>query len=86
MPHTCCCVPGCSNRGGHLFPTDENRRKAWVLAINRHEGENKGKAWIPSNSSVVCKRHFLPEDYKEVTFTGLSSFHFQKKGNSALLL
>ena len=72
MP-TCCFVPGCSTRGGHNFPTDENKRKAWVLAINRKEGDKKGKAWIPSNSSVVCRRHFLPTDYKEKKMTtGLS--------------
>ena len=72
MP-TCCFVPGCSTRGGHNFPTDENKRKAWVRAINRKESDKKGKAWIPSNSSVVCRRHFLPSDYKEKKMTtGLS--------------
>ncbi len=70
MPHTCCCVPGCSNRGGHLFPVDENRKKDWVLAIKRQDAENKDKPWVPGKHDVVCKRHFLPTDYKESTSAG----------------
>ena len=67
MPHTCCCVPGCSNRGGHIFPADKDRRKAWVLAIKREDAQNKGKAWTPKEHDVVCKQHFLPTDYNEST-------------------
>ncbi len=72
MPNTCCCVPGCSNRkGGHIFPVDKERRKAWALALKREDGKNKGKAWIPGQHHVVCKEHFLPSDYTEsVTFPG----------------
>ena len=73
MPKTCCCVPGCSNTGGHKFPVNEKRRKAWVLAIKRQDGQNKGKAWTPTSTSVVCKKHFLPTDYKESTATGIFS-------------
>ena len=68
MPGTCCCVPGCSTRGGgHLFPSDESRKRAWILAIKRQDGQNKDKVWIPGQYDVVCKKHFLPEDYKETT-------------------
>jgi hypothetical protein len=27
MPSTCCSVPHCSNRGGHIFPKDEKLKK-----------------------------------------------------------
>jgi hypothetical protein len=27
MPSTCCCVPKCSNREGHVFPKNEKLRK-----------------------------------------------------------
>ena len=36
MPNSCCSVPKCSNReGGHMFPIDDVRKKAWVHAIHR---------------------------------------------------
>ncbi len=50
-------------------------KPAWVLAINRKASEKKGKTWIP----VVCKRHFLPTDYKEKKMTtGLSHHGLEK--------
>ena len=59
MP-TGCCVPYCSNRGGHAFPSDNERRKKWIIAIKRDK-------WIPKISSRVCKAHFKEEDYTTQT-------------------
>jgi hypothetical protein len=69
MPRTCCCVPGCRNRGGHEFPSDINRRKSWIIAIRRAENE-QGGLWIPTDTSVVCSSHFVASDYETVTKTG----------------
>lgn len=67
MP-TQCCVPGCHERGGHTFPTDEKLRKTWDRAIRRG---GKGDDWKgPSQFSVVCAQHFEDDDYKQVTFHG----------------
>lgn len=63
MPSTCCCVPNCSNRGGHLFPKDEKLKKIWIRAIKRNMEDNKHQLWKPSKTSVVCKLHFIPSDY-----------------------
>ena len=69
MP-TCCSVYGCHNKvGGHLFPSDKDKCKAWVIAIRRVEGK-KGQLWWPSDSSVVCREHFKPTDYVQETFIG----------------
>ena len=35
MPNTQCCVPLCSNRGGHMFPKDEDLRRKWMVAVRR---------------------------------------------------
>ncbi|XP_070184167.1 uncharacterized protein [Littorina saxatilis] len=65
MPSTCCCVYGCSNRSGHLFPKDPNRRKQWETAVKREEEK---KNWKATNCSIVCKEHFLPSDYHASDF------------------
>lgn len=66
MPSSCCCVPGCANRGGHRFPKDDALRKLWIIAIKRDQ--KPGKLWQPSPSSVVCFQHFESTDYiKETT-------------------
>ena len=70
MPSTCCCVPGCSNRGGHLFPKDEQLKKEWLNAIKRNSSEEKHKEWTPNKSSVVCYEHFLESDYTSMTSFG----------------
>ena len=62
MP-TCCCVPNCSNRGGHVFPTDDERRKKWIIAIKRDK-------WNPTQTSRVCKAHFKKDDYISHTVYG----------------
>ncbi|XP_062610837.1 uncharacterized protein LOC134272644 [Saccostrea cucullata] len=68
MPETCCCVPNCSNRGGHIFPTDPLRRKAWIHAIKR--GETRFQSWTPSTHAVVCRAHFKSDDYLTETQHG----------------
>ncbi|CAC5425311.1 unnamed protein product [Mytilus coruscus] len=51
MPSTCCSVPQCSNRGGHVFPKDEKLKKKWIKAIRRNSDKNK--YWKPSKTSVT---------------------------------
>ena len=70
MPSSCCCVPYCSNRGGHLFPADDILKKKWIHAIKRNSDENKYEIWKPSKSSVVCRNHFTPSDYISETTCG----------------
>ena len=66
MP-TECCVPLCTNKGGHAFPfNDRPRLKAWIVAV--HRGEPK---WQPSKHSVVCRAHFSDDDYTTLTYDGM---------------
>ena len=58
MPGRRCCIPGCkSNFDGRekvslfRFPKDDLRRNQWLKSIDR-------KNFLPSDSSVVCERHF----------------------------
>ncbi|KAK3880942.1 hypothetical protein Pcinc_014592 [Petrolisthes cinctipes] len=60
-----CCVPLCTNKGGHRFPKDSILRKKWIQAVKR--GEHK---WTPSSRSVVCTNHFDDSDYKTTTNEG----------------
>lgn len=69
MPSTCCCVPQCHERGGHAFPSDEKQKQKWITAIKRLD-EVTLNDWEPSDSSLVCKAHFQPQDYIEKTKTG----------------
>ena len=62
MP-TGCCVPGCSNRGGHKFPTDTDIKNQWIKAIKRNN-------WTPTKTSRICKAHFIKEDYLTTTYHG----------------
>jgi hypothetical protein len=68
MPEICCCVPGCSNRGRHAFPSDQTRRKSWIHAIRR--GETRFQSWEPSAHAVVCRSHFKESDYYTETVHG----------------
>ena len=44
MPSTCCCVPGCSNRGGaHLFPKNEQLKSESLNAIKRSSSDKETK-------------------------------------------
>ena len=56
MP-TLCCVPYCTKRGCHCFPSNPTARKAWLIAVRR-------KDYTPSKYSVVCQDHFKKEDYE----------------------
>ena len=54
-----CCAVGCVNhltKGSSLsfyrFPTDNDRRRRWISAINR-------KDWRPTQYSYVCSAHFV---------------------------
>ena len=77
MP-TCCCVKGCHNRGGHEFPKDRVRCKAWVVAIRRVE-DKMGQLWWPTTSSLVCREHFKQDDYIQQTFIGKYLNHYVYK-------
>ncbi len=41
MPQTLCCVPRCSNRGGHGFPANEMLKQQWIVAIKRVREDGK---------------------------------------------
>ena len=69
MP-TCCCVPGCSTRGGLSFPKDQRLRKLWIVEIKRNSDESRFKHWCPQAHSVVCHKHFRDEDFISVTTHG----------------
>ena len=40
MPNYCC-VPGCTNKRGHLFSTSEEMQMRWQIAINRGDRSEK---------------------------------------------
>ncbi len=87
MPKTLCCVPRCSNRGGHGFPANEMLKQQWIVAIKRVRED--GKKWHPTATSVVCYRHFLPEDYTAVTYHGKRSatrLHISTDQSNVVLL
>ena len=42
-------------------------RTAWIVAIKR-AGKTPTSKWAPSNSAVVCGRHFVASDYASVTY------------------
>jgi hypothetical protein len=46
MPSTCCSVPHCSNRGGHVFPKILKLKKKWIKAIKRNMDRNKYQLFI----------------------------------------
>lgn len=71
MPSTCCCVPNCANRGGHLFPKNPKLRTLWIKAIKRSASTTeKFRCWQPGKYSVVCDAHFTPSDYTKITLRG----------------
>uniref|UniRef100_A0A8W8LJC8 THAP-type domain-containing protein n=1 Tax=Magallana gigas TaxID=29159 RepID=A0A8W8LJC8_MAGGI len=81
MPETCCCVPGCSNRGGHVFPSDQLRKKAWIHAIRR--GESRFQSWEPSSHAVVCRSHFQNSDYLSETVYGTTIKQTPEKNSNS---
>ncbi|XP_074662884.1 uncharacterized protein LOC141915296 [Tubulanus polymorphus] len=65
-----CCVPLCKSRvGGFKFPTNTDLKMKWLVAIKLQSSEKSAKLWQPSDTAIVCHRHFLPTDYKQ-TLTG----------------
>ena len=75
MPATCCCVPNCSVRGGHHFPGDEKLKKQWIIAIKRVHEADHSKLWNPAASSVVCKEHFVGDDYLKTNRRGITIYN-----------
>ena len=59
-----CCMPGCTNSGGHVFPSDPELRKKWRVTIKRLDEKLKN-FWTPGKYDVVCTAHFRESDYKE---------------------
>ena len=60
-----CCVPLCTNEGGHSFPFSQpGRVNQWRVAIKRDK-------WKPSKYSVVCHAHFVEGDYVQQTTSGM---------------
>ena len=64
----CCSVPLCSNRSGtdidrhfHRFPSQEDRRKAWIQAVRRVVGET----FTITSNTRVCSAHFREQDYRD---------------------
>ena len=78
MPKIECCVPLCTNQGGHTFPSAKVRasvRQQWIVAIQRADNESKHKMWEPKKPSVVCSDHFQPSDYHQETYYGMYLNH-----------
>ena len=59
-----CCVPGCTNSGSHVFPSDPELKKKRRVANKRLDEKSKN-LWTPGKDDVVCKAHFRENDYKE---------------------
>jgi hypothetical protein len=51
-----------TTRGGFTFPTDQQLCLKWRVAIKR-EGLRKTLWKKPNERSVVCYKHFNPEDF-----------------------
>ena len=71
MSGTTCCVPLCSQRGGHVFPKDPDQKRRWIQVIRRREGKDKRKVWQRRPSSVVCREltFFLRKFLSETSFS-----------------
>ena len=46
----------------HHFPSKENNRELWEKWKNAVPRKN----WTPTVNSVLCDKHFLPSDFKEI--------------------
>lgn len=44
------------------FPTDENLKRRWVLAMKRLD-VNAAGFWEPKKGDVLCSRHFKKTDF-----------------------
>ena len=48
------------------FPTDENIKRKWVLAMKRLD-VNAAGIWEPKKGDVLCSRHFKKTDFDRST-------------------
>lgn len=72
----CCSAIGCASRclpnsklkglTFHVFPTDENIKRKWVLAMKRLDVNTAG-IWEPKKGDVLCSRHFKKTDFDRST-------------------
>ncbi|XP_060155463.1 THAP domain-containing protein 6 isoform X1 [Globicephala melas] len=72
----CCSAVGCASRclpnsklkglTFHVFPTDENVKRKWVLAMKRLD-VNAVDIWEPKKGDVLCSRHFKKTDFDRST-------------------
>ena len=67
-----CCVTGCSNKGGHNFPSEESVRQKWCEAVGLE------KSGISLSDTVVCDLHFGDFDY--FIIKGSGSFNTMCEG------
>ncbi|KAK6186653.1 hypothetical protein SNE40_005939 [Patella caerulea] len=81
MP-TCCCVPGCSNRGGIAFPKRIILRSKWIQAVRRESLDGKHKLWEPKATSVVCHSHYKSSDYITTTAAGTGPLYRKIKADA----
>ncbi|XP_065770763.1 THAP domain-containing protein 6 isoform X1 [Muntiacus reevesi] len=68
----CCSAVGCASRclpnsklkglTFHVFPTDKNIKRKWVLAMKRRN-VNAAGIWEPKKGDVLCSRHFKKTDF-----------------------
>ncbi|XP_036708676.1 THAP domain-containing protein 6 isoform X2 [Balaenoptera musculus] len=68
----CCSAVGCASRclpnsklkglTFHVFPTDENVKRKWILAMKRLD-VNAVDTWEPKKGDVLCSRHFKKTDF-----------------------
>ena len=56
-----CVVTNCNSRGGFKFPVKPGIRQQWVRFVRMHRLKWSG----PSKHSVICSRHFKPEEFEE---------------------
>ncbi|XP_050801032.1 THAP domain-containing protein 6 [Gopherus flavomarginatus] len=58
------CLPNSKLRGltFHVFPTDEEAKRRWVLATKRLDVNSAGM-WEPKKTDVLCSRHFKKSDF-----------------------
>ncbi|XP_021018162.1 THAP domain-containing protein 6 isoform X3 [Mus caroli] len=62
------CLPNSKLKGltFHVFPTDENIKRKWVLAMKRLD-VNTASIWKPKKGDVLCSRHFKKTDFDRST-------------------
>lgn len=68
----CCSAVGCASRclpnsklrglTFHVFPTNEEAKRRWVLAMKRLD-VNSAAMWEPKKADVLCSRHFKKSDF-----------------------